>query len=134
MAKYQFRVRPLREHMDHLVRPDPVIMVSCQPSLRMGGLIILVDVVLIRGEDPGAALRHVNLHDTEPRSVPRSMSDVDARSQLQEFAAKGLPIQVKLQAVREVDAKIRAGRYGIESVLELGLVDVNGYVSAKEVL
>lgn len=134
VAKNQFCVRSLRQHMNHLVRTDPVVMISCQPSLRVRGLVVLVDVVLIRGKDPGATLRHVDLHDTEPWSVPGSVSDVNAWTQLKEIAAERLPIQVKLQVVREVDATITASRYGIKSVLELVLVDVNGYVSANEVL
>lgn len=55
--------------MDVLITPNPIVMIPRQAALRVRILIVLSDVVLVCGEDPGTALREVNLEDGEAGGV-----------------------------------------------------------------
>ena len=52
-----------------LITPNPIVMIPRQPALLVRILIILSDMVLVCGEDPGATLREVNLEDEEAGGV-----------------------------------------------------------------
>lgn len=55
--------------VDVLITPNPIVMIPRQAALRVRILIVLSDVVLVCGEDPGTALREVNLEDGEAGGV-----------------------------------------------------------------
>ena len=52
----KFSTRSLDEGFDHLMAPNPVIMVSCKPPLRVTGMVILFNMVLVTGEDPSTGI------------------------------------------------------------------------------
>lgn len=103
MAKQNLRPRPLMQQFYHLVTPDPIVVVPSQPTLRMTVLVVLADVVHVRGEDPGAAVVQVDDQDAQPGGVAGSVSDVEARRDLEEVAVEGLPIEVEAEIVGKVD-------------------------------
>jgi hypothetical protein len=55
------RICSLLQCMDHLIRTHPVIVVSCQPPLWCGGVVVVADMVLVGCEDPGTGLSEVDL-------------------------------------------------------------------------
>lgn len=73
MSQNNLRICPLGKHMNHLIGPDPIIVISRQPALRVRVLVILSYVVLIGGEDPRPAFEHVDLQDAEAWRVAGSM-------------------------------------------------------------
>ena len=108
MSKDDLRIRPFRKHMDHLVAALPIIMVACQPSLNGVVVVVVGHMVHIRGEDPRATVRHIDLHDAQSWRMAWCMADIDSLSQLEKFTVKGLPIDVESQIVWQVDAKVVA--------------------------
>lgn len=56
MAKDKLRARIFNKALDHLMRPAPIVMVSCQPSLRYIVFVVLMDVILVCGEEPRSTL------------------------------------------------------------------------------
>lgn len=63
-------------------------------------MIVLMHMVLIRCEDPRAALIQIDLQDTETRSVARGVVDVEAWCQLKEIAVESLPVEFELEVGR----------------------------------
>ena len=108
-------------------------MISRQPPLWMAVLIVLPDMILIRCEDPGTGLGHIDLQNTQTRSMARSMTDLQSLSNLQEAARECLPVDLEVEVVRQIDAKIRLGSHAIEGVLQLCLMNVNRNIRATEV-
>ena len=108
VSKDDLGIRPFGKHVDHLVAAMPIIMVSCQPSLNGIVVVVVRHMVHIRGEDPRATVRHIDLHDAQSWCMARCMADVDALSQLEEFAVEGLPVDVESQVVWQVHAQVVA--------------------------
>ena len=108
VSKDDLRIRPFRKHVDHLVAAMPIIMVSRQPSLNGIVVVVVGHMVHVRGEDPRATLRHIDLHDAQSWRMAWCMADVDPLSQLEEFTVEGLPVDVEGQVVWQVHAKIVA--------------------------
>ena len=61
MSEDHLGASALLKHMDLLITRDPVIMIPCQPTLGRILVVVLVDVVLIGSEYPGATLLEVYL-------------------------------------------------------------------------
>lgn len=61
VSKDHLRSSALLQHMDLLITRDPVVMIPCQPPLRRVLVVVLVDMVLIGGEYPGATFLEVHL-------------------------------------------------------------------------
>ena len=133
MPKDQLRARHLDNTLDHLVRAHPIIMVPRQPALRHILLVVGLDVVLVGREEPGAALRQVEQHARQPRRVAGHVLHGDALGELPRVAVEGLPVEVHVQVLRDVDAEVSLGEDGVEGVFELELVHVDGHVGAFEV-
>lgn len=62
MTKHEIRLSPLGNGLNHLMRADPVVVVARQPALGDGLVVVLMDVVLVCGEDPGSAVGEVDLY------------------------------------------------------------------------
>ena len=69
-----------------LITPNPIVMISRQPALRVRILIVFSDMVLVCGEDPGAALREVNLQDGEPGGMAWCVSQHQPLGDLNKFS------------------------------------------------
>lgn len=107
MPKYHFCIGSLGQHMNHLVAPDPVVVISGQPTLRVTIIIVLMYMVHVGCEDPGATVVEVHLHDTQSWSMSRRMPHVQAWCYLKEVSIEGLPIQVKRQVMWKINAYYR---------------------------
>lgn len=116
------------QRLDHLVARDPIIMITRQPPLRHIALEVLLDVVLIRREDPRSTVLKVDLHNAESRRVAWSVTEIDALCDLEEVAMEGFPVEVKPEVFGEVDADVGFGGDGVVGVFDLFLVDVDGDV------
>lgn len=92
MPKHHPRARLLLQRANHLMTPNPIIMIPRQPTLRLIGPEILPHMILIRSADPGTRFRHVDLHDTEPGRVAGTVYHVYAWGDLEERAVEGLPV------------------------------------------
>lgn len=73
MPQHNLRMRPLLQPPDHLMTPNPRIVISCQPPLRYAVRIILLDMILIARKDPRPTLFQIHLHDGQSRGVSRRM-------------------------------------------------------------
>ena len=68
-APRQHSHESVRQHMNHLIAPNPIIMNPRQPALRMTVLVGFADVLLVCCEDPGSVFEQIGLQDGELRRV-----------------------------------------------------------------
>lgn len=94
MTQNDFRLRSLRELLDHLVTSMPVIVISCKPTLdgtlfpSLRGLSAssrfhndckytdLFHMVHVTREDERSILRQVDLENTQAGCMPGCMADL----------------------------------------------------------
>lgn len=96
-------------------------------------MVILMDMVLVRREDPCAALIQIDLQDTKTGRVARGMPNVEAWRQFKEVAVESLPVEVEFEICWKVYTKIRTSSDGVEGMLQFCLVDIDGHLGANEV-
>ena len=92
MPKYNIRVRILDVHLDLLIRPVPITMVSRKPSLRRIEVEILLDMVLIGRKQPLARVAEIQLHNNQARRMPGRMYEADAWCEADEVAGECFPV------------------------------------------
>ena len=85
---------------------NPIIVVSSQPALWLICLKVLLDVILIRCEDPRSTIIQIDLHDAESWCMSWRMAHIDARSNLQEVSMERLPIQIEGYVLGQVHPNI----------------------------
>lgn len=73
------------------------MMVSCQPALSPQRVIILLNNVLIRCEDPCPALLQVDLDNAESWGMPWTVVDEYTLCKAKAASMERLPIQVELE-------------------------------------
>ena len=119
---------------DHVVAPDPCGMVASQPTMRMTQLIVLGDVILIRGKDEGTVILEIDLHDTKTRGVARRVMQSYALVEIEVRLGERLPIEFfEVKVMSQIDTKIGLGGDGPTSMLEFLLVHINGHVRSEKV-
>ena len=67
-------------------------------------VVVLMDMVHVRRENPGPAFTQIYLHDAQPWCMPGRMSHIQPWCYFQEISVECLPIQVKGQVMRKIDA------------------------------
>ena len=116
MTQHDLRRCSPSQRFNHLMAPHPLIMISRQPSLRLIILIIFPNMIHIRSENPRATLKLINLHDTQSRRMSRGMSQRNPLGDFKNWSRPGLPVDVELEIMAEVDAQVGFGGYGVEGV------------------
>ena len=71
MPKDQRGVEHSLQFLDHLQTPEPRIVITGQPAVRMSHLVVFRDVELIRRIDERTILLQIHLHDTKAWRVTR---------------------------------------------------------------
>ena len=99
MPQQDLGLRPPLQRLDHLMTPDPIIMVPCQPSLRLAVLVVLLYVIHIRRHDPASAVFHIKLQNAKTWSVTRRMTDLQTLCDLEVFTTEGLPVKLERQVM-----------------------------------
>lgn len=126
MTEDQPRCEHSYKHLHHLVTVKPRTLVAHQPALWYRVLVILADMVLIRGEHERPVARQVDLHEAETWCVARTVAESDPLTEFERRGGKGLPVQSSQGEVRgEVDAVVGFGCNGPGGVLVLFFVDVD---------
>lgn len=87
--------------------------------------VVLLDVVLIGGEDECTRALEVDHHDDETGRVAGRVKQVQPGEELEPRVVKGRPREVEVEVVRQVDALVHLGRDRPERMLELFLVHVD---------
>lgn len=90
-------------------------------------------MILIRREDPRPTLQHIDLQDAHTDVWPGVCREISP-GDLQEVTREGLPVDVEMQVVREIDAEVDFGGDAEESVFEFRLVHIHRDFRAAEVL
>jgi len=67
-------------------------------------LVVLANVVLIRGEDPCSRIEHVDLENCEAGGVAGGVAEGEALEEFDGVASPGLPVDLEVEVVGEVDA------------------------------
>ena len=94
MPKHQLRARVLHNALDHLMRTHPIIVIPRQPALRHVVLVVLVHVVLVGGEEPGTAVREIQLQHCQAGGVAWRVLQVNSRGEFPEVAVESFPVYV----------------------------------------
>jgi len=69
-------------------------------TLWMATLLILLHMILIRGDDPGTAVLHIYDHDAQTGGVAGCIAECDALAELEGVAGPRLPVHVELEVMR----------------------------------
>ncbi|GAO50598.1 hypothetical protein G7K_4722-t1 [Saitoella complicata NRRL Y-17804] len=138
MPKHHSRVVHPLQPPTHLQTAKPCIVIPRQPTMRMSILIVLLDMELITRQQKRSRVRQVELHDTETGGVAWRVVDGDTGEEVDSTVRagglEGLPVEVEVEVVVEVNAVIGFRRDGPESVFQLIVMDPDLDVRALEVL
>ncbi len=103
MSKNHLRIRLPLQRLNHLMTPNPIIMIPRQPPLRLIRPEILSHMILIRRTEPSPRIGHVDLHHTESGGVAWGMDHVDPCRELEVGAGERLPVLFEGEVFGEVD-------------------------------
>jgi len=92
MPKHQISLEYALQPQNHLMTPDPRIMIAHQPTLRTTGIVVFLDMVLMCCEDERAVFGEIDLHDAEAWRVARGVVEGDALAKVVVWIGEGLPI------------------------------------------
>lgn len=130
----QFRLEQPFQLLDHLVRPNPRVVVSRQPTMRMRQVVVLRNVVLISSPDIRPVFLQIHLHDAKAWGVAGRVVDGDTLAEVEVVVGEGVPFQFReVHVGGEVDAEVGASAYGPAGMLEFFFMDVDGGVGTHEV-
>lgn len=132
MPQNHIPARPPRQTLNHLMTPNPRIMIPRQPPLRHIIMIILLDMILITRKNPRPTLPQIHLQHAQSRRMSRTMMQRQSRSQFQMRAMEWHPVYVESEVVWKVDAQIGLCGYAVEGMLYFELVDVYGDAGVAE--
>lgn len=107
MSKHHLCMSSPLHHVNLLTTPDPVIVISGQPTLRCRVPIVFLDMVLIAGENPRPTVVEVDLHDTQTWRMTRGVVNIDAWGDLQILTRESSPIQIQSHIFRKVYTQVR---------------------------
>lgn len=71
---------------------NPIVMVASQPTLGVVCLKVLIDMVLIGGEDPSSGILEVCLEDAKTRSMAWRVPQNNSLSEFEKIAVKRSPV------------------------------------------